>query len=139
MARVTVEDCINKVPNRFELVMLAVQRAREISRGGKANVPRDGDKNPVIALREIAESDMEYEPLWEELRALFRPAGAVQEKSAAIARADEEFAALTKGGDAAAAKEGADGKADEKAPEYKPLTEEDILQALQRLEGASAD
>jgi DNA-directed RNA polymerase subunit omega len=55
MARVTVEDCILKVPNRFELVLLAAQRARNISRGEEILVDRDNDKNPVVALREIAE------------------------------------------------------------------------------------
>jgi len=56
MARVTVEDCITRVPNRFDLVMLAAQRAREISAGSQLAVERDNDKNPVVALREIAES-----------------------------------------------------------------------------------
>ncbi|WP_426034302.1 DNA-directed RNA polymerase subunit omega [Cypionkella sp. TWP1-2-1b2] len=55
MARVTVEDCVDKVPNRFELVLLAAHRAREIQAGSAATVDRDDDKNPVVALREIAE------------------------------------------------------------------------------------
>lgn len=55
MARVTVEDCIQQVPNRFELVLLAGQRARQISGGAELTVDRDRDKNPVVALREIAE------------------------------------------------------------------------------------
>ncbi len=55
MARVTTEDCIDKVPNRFDLVMLAAFRAREISSGDLLTVSRDNDKNPVVALREIAE------------------------------------------------------------------------------------
>ena len=55
MARVTVEDCVEKVPNRFELVLLAAQRARNISRGEEIQLDRDNDKNPVVALREIAE------------------------------------------------------------------------------------
>jgi len=55
MARVTVEDCVDKVPNRFDLVLLAAQRAREISGGASLTVDRDRDKNPVVALREIAE------------------------------------------------------------------------------------
>jgi len=59
MARVTVEDCVEKVPNRFELVLLAAQRAREISAGAKLTVERDNDKNPVVALREIADSTVE--------------------------------------------------------------------------------
>jgi len=55
MARVTVEDCVDKIPNRFDLVLLAAQRAREISGGAALTVDRDRDKNPVVALREIAE------------------------------------------------------------------------------------
>ena len=54
MARVTVEDCVEKIPNRFELVLLAAQRARNLSRGEELTVDRDNDKNPVVALREIA-------------------------------------------------------------------------------------
>jgi DNA-directed RNA polymerase subunit omega len=56
MARVTVEDCIEKVSNRFDLVLLAAQRARQISGGGEITIERDRDKNPVVALREIAEA-----------------------------------------------------------------------------------
>jgi DNA-directed RNA polymerase subunit omega len=55
MARVTVEDCVDKVPNRFELVLLAVHRAREIVKGSQITIEAENDKNPVIALREIAE------------------------------------------------------------------------------------
>lgn len=55
MARVTVEDCVEKVPNRFDLVMYAAQRARNISAGSELTVDRDNDKNPVVALREIAD------------------------------------------------------------------------------------
>ena len=55
MARVTVEDCVEKVPNRFELVMVAAQRSREISAGAEPRLDRDNDKNPVVALREIAD------------------------------------------------------------------------------------
>ncbi|MFD1911485.1 DNA-directed RNA polymerase subunit omega [Halodurantibacterium flavum] len=67
MARVTVEDCVDKVPNRFELVMLAAHRAREIAAGGPLTVDRDNDKNPVVALREIAEETQSAEALRERL------------------------------------------------------------------------
>jgi DNA-directed RNA polymerase subunit omega len=67
MARVTVEDCVLKIPNRFELVMLAAQRAREISAGATLTVERDNDKNPVVALREIAESSVDLDNLWQAL------------------------------------------------------------------------
>jgi DNA-directed RNA polymerase subunit omega len=63
MARVTVEDCVLKIPNRFDLVMLAAQRARDISSGAAIEIDRDNDKNPVVALREIAESAVELDDL----------------------------------------------------------------------------
>lgn len=63
MARVTVEDCIVQVPNRFDLVMVAAQRAREIVAGAPLTLERDDDKNPVVALREIAEETVEIENL----------------------------------------------------------------------------
>ncbi len=63
MARVTVEDCVEKVPNRFELVLLAAQRARNLSRGEEITLDRDNDKNPVVALREIAEETVPLEKL----------------------------------------------------------------------------
>lgn len=67
MARVTVEDCVDKIPNRFDLVMMAAQRARNISAGSQLTVDRDNDKNPVIALREIAEETVPLEELEEGL------------------------------------------------------------------------
>ena len=67
MARVTVEDCIEKVPNRFELVLLAAFRARQISQGAPLTVDRDNDKNSVVALREIADGTIDTEDLKEEL------------------------------------------------------------------------
>ena len=67
MARVTTEDCVDKVPNRFDLVMLAAHRAREISSGSPLTVDRDNDKNPVVALREIAEETQSVADLRERL------------------------------------------------------------------------
>jgi DNA-directed RNA polymerase subunit omega len=67
MARVTVEDCVDKVPNRFDLVLLAAQRAREISGGAELTVDRDRDKNPVVALREIADETVKPKNLNESL------------------------------------------------------------------------
>jgi DNA-directed RNA polymerase subunit omega len=67
MARVTVEDCVVKVPNRFELVLVAAQRAREITSGAPLSVDRDNDKNPVVALREIADDTIELDHLQESL------------------------------------------------------------------------
>ncbi len=67
MARVTVEDCIEKVPNRFSLVLLSAHRARAISAGAQIMVDRDNDKNPVVALREIADDVVDAEELRETL------------------------------------------------------------------------
>ena len=67
MARVTVEDVVDKVPNRFEIVMLAAHRAREIATGAPITVERDNDKNPVVALREIAEETQSAEGLRERM------------------------------------------------------------------------
>ncbi len=67
MARVTVEDCVDKVPNRFDLVMLSAHRAREISAGAAITLDRDNDKNPVVALREIAEETQSSDELRERL------------------------------------------------------------------------
>lgn len=67
MARVTVEDCVDKVPNRFELVLLAGHRARNISTGAEITIDRDNDKNPVVALREIADETISPEDLKEDL------------------------------------------------------------------------
>jgi DNA-directed RNA polymerase subunit omega len=67
MARVTVEDCVDKIPNRFDLVLLAAQRARQISGGADLTIDRDRDKNPVVALREIAEQTVKPRQLEEAL------------------------------------------------------------------------
>lgn len=63
MARLTVEDCVERVPNRFDLVMLAAQRARDLGAGAAMTVERDNDKNPVVALREIADDAIELDGL----------------------------------------------------------------------------
>jgi DNA-directed RNA polymerase subunit omega len=65
MARVTVEDCVDKIPNRFDLVLMAAQRARQISGGAELTLDRDRDKNPVVALREIAEETVRPDHLKE--------------------------------------------------------------------------
>ena len=67
MARVTVEDCVTRVPNRFNLILLAANRARAIAAGGSLTLDRDNDKNPVVALREIAEHTVDPEDLGEAL------------------------------------------------------------------------
>ncbi|GBD43783.1 DNA-directed RNA polymerase subunit omega [bacterium HR40] len=83
MARITVEDCVQRVPNRFELVMLAAQRARDISAGAPLTLDRDNDKNPVVALREIAEGTVDLDHLrYELIHGLRRhaPLGAPEEE-----------------------------------------------------------
>ena len=67
MARVTVEDCVDKIPNRFDLVLVAAQRARQISGGAELTIDRDRDKNPVVALREIADETVRPDHLEEAL------------------------------------------------------------------------
>ena len=96
MARVTVEDCVLKVPNRFELVVLASQRSRTISAGAPLSVDRDNDKNPVVALREIADVTIEVEDLEEELiQGLQRHADTddPEEEAAALLAVEEELTA----------------------------------------------
>ena len=83
MARVTVEDCILEVPNRFELVMLAAQRARRIGTGAALTLSRDNDKNPVVALREIAEGRVNKEIVQQE--------DFVEEKSPLAAFGDDNY------------------------------------------------
>lgn len=109
MARVTVEDCVDKIPNRFEVVMLAAHRARLISTGAEMLVDRDEDKNPVVALREIAETALKPEDLREEAISSLQKHVEVDEPE------DDNMAALMGEGDAA----------DE------DLSEEELIRALQ--------
>ena len=111
MARVTVEDCILKVPNRFELVLLASQRARALASGAEETIDRDHDKNPVVALREIAEETVPVDGLRDDLIfGLQKYVDADEpedENTAILAAAEKEWADVvteTSGvGDAAAA------------------------------------
>jgi DNA-directed RNA polymerase subunit omega len=96
MARVTVEDCVEKVPNRFRLVMLAAQRARELSVGAQITVDRDNDKNPVVALREIADETLKVSDIEEDLiQGLQRHADTddPEEEAAALLAVEEELTA----------------------------------------------
>jgi len=85
MARVTVEDCVDKVPNRFELVLLAAHRARTITAGGQITVARDNDKNPVVALREIADRTVITSDLKEDLIHFMQRNAEVDEPESAAA------------------------------------------------------
>jgi len=94
MARVTVEDCVKKIPNRFDLVIAASQRSREISNGVAIEVDRDNDKNPVVSLREIASEAIDAESLQERFirsmqKNLIKDDGNIEEE----ASLEEEFAA----------------------------------------------
>lgn len=98
MARVTVEDCVEKVPNRFDLVLLAGQRSRQISTGEEPTVERDNDKNPVVALREIADTTVENDEIRESLiRSMQRHVehDEPEEDDMALLMAGQEWAAIT--------------------------------------------
>jgi DNA-directed RNA polymerase subunit omega len=92
MARVTVEDCVDKVPNRFELVMLAAHRAREIAAGAPLTIDRDNDKNPVVSLREIADETQSADELRERMIESYQTQIEVDEP-------EEDAMALLMGGD----------------------------------------
>ena len=94
MARVTVEDCVKKIPNRFDLVIAAAQRSREISNGIAIEIDRDNDKNPVVSLREIASEAVDAESLQERFirsmqKNLIKEENNIEEEESL----DEEFAA----------------------------------------------
>ncbi|MBZ9741137.1 MULTISPECIES: DNA-directed RNA polymerase subunit omega [unclassified Mesorhizobium] len=124
MARVTVEDCIDKVDNRFELVLLAGHRARQISQGAQITVPRDNDKNPVIALREIADETLSPDDLKEDLIHSLQKHVEVDEPEA-----DGEVIADQTGGAVAAA----DTDDAEDNVTFDRMTEEDLLAGIEGL------
>ncbi|WP_102108418.1 DNA-directed RNA polymerase subunit omega [Oceaniglobus roseus] len=116
MARVTVEDCVDKVPNRFELVMLAAHRAREITAGAQLTVDRDNDKNPVVSLREIAEETQQADDLRERMIESHQTQIEVDEP-------EEDAMALLMGG----------GQPDKPAED--DMSEEKLLRALMEAQG----
>ena len=94
MARVTVEDCVKKIPNRFDLVIAAAQRSREISNGIEIEVERDNDKNPVVSLREIASEAIDAESLQERfIRSLQKNLNLEDNNLEEESSLEEEFAA----------------------------------------------
>ena len=94
MARVTVEDCVKKIPNRFDLVIAAAQRSREISNGISIEVDRDNDKNPVVSLREIASEAIDAESLQERfIRSMQKNLNKEDNEIEEEASLEEEFAA----------------------------------------------
>ena len=123
MARVTVEDCIDKVENRFDLVLLASHRARLISSGGQIAVERDNDKNPVVALREIAEKTVTPEDLREELIHTLQKYTEVDEPEPEAVPLIPSASGTTAGADS-----------DDKDMAMDRMTEEELLAGLQGLQ-----
>lgn len=123
MARVTVEDCIDKVDNRFELVLLAGHRARQISQGAPITIGRDNDKNPVVALREIADETLSPDDLKEDLIHSLQKHVEVDEPEApeGEAIADQTVAAAT------------DADEPEENITFDRMTEEDLLAGIEGL------
>ncbi|RFC69141.1 MULTISPECIES: DNA-directed RNA polymerase subunit omega [Mesorhizobium] len=122
MARVTVEDCIDKVDNRFELVLLASHRARLISQGAAITVPRDNDKNPVVALREIADEMLAPEDLKEDLIHSLQKHVEVDEPEAEAPELPEQ-----------AVTEGVEMVADEDNVTFDRMSEEELLAGIEGL------
>jgi DNA-directed RNA polymerase subunit omega len=129
MARVTVEDCVDKIPNRFELVLYSAHRARGMSAGSEILVERDNDKNPVVALREIADEKLEPDDLREQLVSSMQRQVDVDEPEADMQVMAPQLApAETVETDVEA---GEEALQEVSAP---PMAEEDILTALQEME-----
>lgn len=118
MARVTVEDCVDKVPNRFDLVMVAAHRARTLSSGAPITIDRDNDKNPVVALREIAEETVTPEDLMED-------AIESHQNHIEVDEPEEDNMAVLMGG----------GVDDHRPPVVDDLDEEKLLRALMAEQG----
>ena len=123
MARVTVEDCIDKVENRFELVLLAGHRARQISQGAQITVDRDNDKNPVVALREIADETLSPGDLKEDLIHSLQKHVEV----------DEPEADAPELADASAGLGAAEAEGDDDTITFDRMTEEDLLAGIEGL------
>jgi DNA-directed RNA polymerase subunit omega len=126
MARVTVEDCIDKVPNRFELVLLSAHRARTISQGAPLTIDRDNDKNPVVALREIAEESIDKDDLREDYVHSMQKHVEVDEPEAS------ETPLLSSAGELVA------DAMEEPVEELELMTEEDLLRGLDGLPPAES-
>ena len=124
MARVTVEDCIDKVDNRFELVLLAGHRARQISQGAQITIPRDNDKNPVVALREIAEETLSPGDLKEDLIHSLQKHVEVDEPETDGQELTDQSGAVTAS---------ADADEPEDAIVFDRMTEEDLLAGIEGL------
>ena len=126
MARVTVEDCIDKIPNRFELVLLAAHRGRMISQGAPLTVDRDNDKNPVVALREVAEQTVRADDLREDYVHSLQKHVEVDEPE------ESETPLLGQSGESEAQ------SAREPEEQYERMSEEDLLRGLDGLPPAES-
>ncbi|AWN41659.1 MULTISPECIES: DNA-directed RNA polymerase subunit omega [Methylobacterium] len=126
MARVTVEDCIDKVENRFELVLLASHRARLLAAGAPLTVDRDRDKNPVVALREIGDETITADDLKEQLIHSMQKYVEVDEPEA-------ETVPLLSSSPAAAAVAPQAASSDDSAVQFDRMSEEDLLRGLENL------
>ncbi len=131
MARVTVEDCIQKLPNRFELVLMSAHRARMIAQGAPLTLDRDNDKNPVVALREIGDSTIDVEDLREDYVHSMQKHVEVdepEESAVPLLTSGDESTVGAEGG--AAQQDGQDG--------YDRMSEEDLLRGLEGLPPAES-
>ena len=130
MARVTVEDCVDKVENRFELVLLASHRARQISQGQQITIDRDNDKNPVVALREIADETLSPGDLKEDLIHSLQKHVEVDEPEPAPTAAPQEPRGIA----AQAAEGGAPKAADDDEPvTFDRMSEDELLAGIEGL------
>jgi DNA-directed RNA polymerase subunit omega len=128
MARVTVEDCIDKLPNRFELVLLSAHRARVISQGAPITVERDNDKNPVVALREIADETVDTGDLREEYIHAMQKHVEIDEPEATEVPLIQQTGEMVMVND----------QAGEDQPEMERMTEEELLRGLEGMPPAES-
>jgi DNA-directed RNA polymerase subunit omega len=130
MARVTVEDCIQKLPNRFELVLMSAHRARMISQGAPLTLDRDNDKNPVVALREIGDSTIDVEDLREDYVHSMQKHVEVDEPE------ESAVPLLTSGSEGGEVEAGVAESDNQDA--YDRMSEEDLLRGLEGLPPAES-
>ena len=127
MARVTVEDCVDKVESRFDLVLYSAFRSREVAEGAELQVERENDKNPVVALREIAENKLKSADLEEDLIESLQTQIDVDE-------ADEDYIPLIPQENdslGTSAEDNDDSEKESEEPEQKQMTEEELLKAIE--------
>ena len=131
MARVTVEDCIEKLPNRFELVLMSAHRARMISQGAPLTLDRDNDKNPVVALREIGDSTIDVEDLREDYVHSMQ-------KHVEVDEPEESAVPLLTAGSEGADQAQASASEPDNQDGYDRMSEEDLLRGLEGLPPAES-